>query len=186
MLDHFGLLAPIYDRVIGAPDIARLTNLLRLPAAVRLLDVGGGTGRVSCQLRPMVSELVISDVSLPMLRQAQAKDGLPSVLAHAERLPFLDESFDRVLAVDALHHFCDQRAAIRDLLRVLKPAGRLVIEEPDLTCFRVKLMGLAEKLALMRSHLHYPEEIKEMVAAHGLSARIVRDGKFTAWVMVDK
>jgi len=38
----------------------------------------------------------------------------------------------------------------------------------------------------MRSHLHHPGEIKGMIAAHGLSARIVRDGKFTVWVVVDK
>jgi len=61
-----------------------------------------------------------------------------------------------------------------------------VIEDPALTRFRVKLMQLAERLALLRSHLRYSEEIKEMVAAHRLSARIVRDGKFTVWVMVDK
>ena len=186
MPDHFGLLAPIYDRVIGPPDVARLRHLLKLPAPVRMLDAGGGTGRASSQLRPLVSQLVVSDLSLPMLRQAQTKGGLGPVQAHAESLPFLDETFDRVLAVDALHHFCDQRDAVRDLLRVLKAGGRLVIEEPDLNRLRVKLMSLAEKVALMRSHLRHPGEIKEMIAAHRLPARIVRDGKFTAWVVVDK
>jgi len=186
MLDHFGLLAPIYDRVIRPPDVERLCHLLELPAPVRMLDAGGGTGRVSLQLRSLVGELVVSDLSLPMLKQARTKGSLRPVQAHAESLPFLDESFDRVLAVDALHHFCDQRDAVRDLLRVLKAGGLLVIEEPDLSRFTVKLMSLAEKVALMRSHFHHPGEIKEMIAAHGLSARIVRDGKFTVWVVVDK
>jgi len=44
----------------------------------------------------------------------------------------LDHSFDRVLMVDALHHVVNQAETICELYRVLKPGGRLVIEEPDL------------------------------------------------------
>ncbi|MFN2222639.1 MAG: hypothetical protein ACK2UH_08815, partial [Candidatus Promineifilaceae bacterium] len=76
MFDHFGILAPFYERVIAAPDVSRLSALLELPAAGRLLDAGGGTGRVSSQLRPMVDELIVTDVSYGMLAQAQAKSGL--------------------------------------------------------------------------------------------------------------
>ena len=73
MLDHFSFLAPIYDRVIGPPDPARLKGLLRLPAAGLMLDAGGGTGRVPCQLRPFIDQLFISDLSVRMLQQARVK-----------------------------------------------------------------------------------------------------------------
>jgi ubiquinone/menaquinone biosynthesis C-methylase UbiE len=185
MIDHFDLLAPIYDRVIGPPDPARLRDLLRLPATGWLLDAGGGTGRVSAQLRPLVDKLVISDLSTQMLRQALAKDICPAQ-TRVERLPFPDDTFERVLVVDALHHFQHQPAAIRDLVRVLKPGGRLVIEEPDINHFGVKLVALAEKLLLMGSHFHPPAEIRQMVADHGLPARVETDGAFAAWVVVDK
>jgi len=186
MFDHFGFLAPIYDRVIGPPDPSRLRDLLRLPTAGRMLDAGGGTGRVSSQLRGLVDELIISDLSNKMLRQAHGKSGLKPVQGHAERLPFPDERFDRVLVVDALHHFCDQREAIGDLLRVLKPGGRLVVEEPDLNRFAVKLVALAEKVSLMRSRFYYPEQIRDIIAAHGPSACVESDGAFAAWIVADK
>ncbi len=185
MIDHFDLLAPIYDRLFGPPDPARLRALLRLPAAGWLLDAGGGTGRVSSQLRPLVDNLVISDASEQMLRQAQAKDICPTQ-TQVERLPFPDDSFERVLVVDALHHFHHQPAAIRDLIRVLKPGGRLVIEEPDINHVGVKLVALAEKLLLMGSHFYAPAEIRDMVSAHGLPARIETDGTFAAWIVADK
>jgi demethylmenaquinone methyltransferase/2-methoxy-6-polyprenyl-1,4-benzoquinol methylase len=61
--------------------------------------------------------------------------------AHAERLPFPDASFDRVVVVDALHHFAHQREAVRDLLRALKSGGRLLIEEPDIHRLIVKFVA---------------------------------------------
>ena len=179
MIDHFDFLAPIYDRVIGPPDPARLRDLLGLPAPGWLLDAGGGTGRVSAHLRPLVDKLVIGDLSTQMLRQALTKDICPAQ-SRVERLPFPDDTFERVLVVDALHHFQRQPAAIRDLIRVLKPGGRLVIEEPDINQFGVKLVALAEKLLLMGSHFHTPAEIRDMVAAHGLPARIETNGTYAA------
>ena len=186
MIDHFGFLAPIYDRVIPPSDLNRLRERLRLPAAGRLLDVGGGTGRVSSQLRHLVDEVIISDPSTSMLKQAQVKGKLQPAQAHAERLPFPNGSFDRVVVVDALHHFANQREAVGDLLRVLKPGGRLLIEEPDIHRLIVKFIALGEKVALMRSHFYSAEEIRDMISAQGYSAAIERDGQFTAWVSVDK
>jgi demethylmenaquinone methyltransferase/2-methoxy-6-polyprenyl-1,4-benzoquinol methylase len=186
MIDHFGVLAPIYDRVIPPSDLNRLRERLRLPTAGRLLDVGGGTGRVSSQLRHLVDEVIISDLSASMLKQAQVKGRLLPAQAHAERLPFLDASFARVVVVDALHHFAQQREAVGDLLRVLKPGGRLVIEEPDIHRLIVKFVALGDKIALMRSHFYSAGQIRHMVAAHGYAAAIERDRQFTTWVSVDK
>ena len=186
MIDHFGFIAPFYDRVIPPPDLNRLRERLRLPSAGRLLDVGGGTGRVSAQLRHLVDEVIISDSSVSMLKQAQAKGKLQPAQAHAERLPFSNDSFDRVVVVDALHHFANQREAVGDLLRVLRPGGRLVIEEPDIHRLIVKFVALGEKVALMRSHFYTAEQIRDMIGVPVCSVVIERDGQFSVWVSVDK
>lgn len=185
-MDHFDLLAPLYDRVIGPPDPQRLRALLDLPTAGRMLDAGGGTGRVASQLRGLVGQMVVSDLSLPMLREAQRKGQLSPLQAHVERLPFADGRFDRILVVDALHHFADAPATLGELLRVLRPGGRLVIEEPDIGKGAVKLVALAERLALMGSYFHSPDAIRAMVEAHGVEARVERDGRFAAWVIAAK
>ena len=185
MIDHFGLSAPFYDRLLGRPDTMRLCRLLRLPSAGRMLDAGGGTGRVAAHLRRKVDQLIISDVSRPMLRQA-LKKRLTPVAAKAEGLPFADGCFDRILVVDALHHFEDQEQALHELGRLLRPGGRLVIEEPDIRRLAVRLVALAEKLFLMQSHFHSPAEIRDMMRSGGLVARIAERDLFRTWITGDK
>jgi ubiquinone/menaquinone biosynthesis C-methylase UbiE len=103
MIEHFDMLAPRYDRLIGPPDLTRLRALLDLPTAGWVLDAGGGTGRIAAQLRPLAGQVMLLDRSQPMLRQAQDK-GLWPIQSDVARLPFPDACFDRVVVVDALHH----------------------------------------------------------------------------------
>ncbi len=185
MLDHFGLLAPIYERLIRPRMPERLHHLVALPADGPLLDVGGGTGRVAQFFRREASAVVLVDVSLRMLAQAREKNGLLCVGGTAEGLPFPDGHFARVIIVDALHHVADQDDALREMWRVLRPGGRLVIEEPDVRRFVVKLVALAEKLTLMRSHFLSPPRIAALVADFGARPVIETEG-YAAWVVAEK
>ncbi|MBE0597261.1 MAG: methyltransferase domain-containing protein [Desulfuromonadales bacterium] len=182
---HFDLISPVYDRLLPAPDPQLWMELLRLPAG-RLLDAGGGTGRVAWELRRLCRQVVVADFSHRMLLQARDKEGLQPVQADVARLPFPDHRFDRALVADALHHFPDQRGAMAELLRVLAPGGRLVIEEPDLTRLPVKAVALAEKAVLMRSHFLSAEGICTLAQSCGGRASIGRRGKFLVWIIVDK
>jgi demethylmenaquinone methyltransferase/2-methoxy-6-polyprenyl-1,4-benzoquinol methylase len=184
-LDHFSLIAPIYDRVISNKELEKLITLARLPVSGRLLDAGGGTGRVTQALRNQSSQIVVADLSLGMLQQTVAKNGLQPVNTQTEALPFPDKSFDRVIMVDALHHVFNQNQTARELWRVLKTGGRLVIEEPDVRTFVVKLVALGEKLMLMRSHFLSPPRIAALF--DDPTARIyIETESYTSWVVVEK
>jgi ubiquinone/menaquinone biosynthesis C-methylase UbiE len=186
MIHHFDHLASIYDRFIGPPKSALLRDLLRLPIQGSMLDEGGGTARVSHSLRQHVGRMVVADISLPMLKVAKRKGRLLIVRCSAENLPFPDEAFERVLVVDALHHFRDQGRSLAEINRVLKKAGRVVIEEPDLRRWSVKLAALGEKLLLMGSHFLAPASILEIIRRQGLSAKIEEVDRFRVWIVADK
>jgi len=185
LFDHFGFLAPYYDRAIPLKYSQKLIELIDLPTQGKLLDAGGGTGRVAQQLNGLASTIVIADASIDMLRQAYRKRGLRTVGSHTELLPFFDEAFDRVIMVDALHHVCDHKESIAEMYRVLRPGGRIVIEEPDVRKVSVKIMAVAERFALMRSHFINPHRISEMCEQLHLRTQIHLDG-INAWVIADK
>jgi demethylmenaquinone methyltransferase/2-methoxy-6-polyprenyl-1,4-benzoquinol methylase len=183
--DHFDVIAPLYERVIPPAIVSRLVELAGLPIAGRLLDAGGGTGRVAQALRGQAGQVIVADASAGMVRQAAAKDGLRAARAHAEWLPFASASFERILMIDALHHVAEQRQTAAEMWRVLTPGGRIVIGEPDIRRWPVKLIALAEKAALMRSHILAPARIIELFAGAEARTTLVEDG-LQAWVIIEK
>ena len=179
--DHFDFIAPIYARVTYA-SMDKMRELAGLPAKGCLLDIGGGTGRVASSLLNDMDEIIIADVSMGMLKQTH-RSTLKPVCSHSESLPFADNFFERVIMVDALHHVIDEPASAKEMLRVLKPGGRIIIEEPDINTFAVKLIALAEKLLLMRSHFLSPLQIASLFPAG--STNIVSEAS-SAWVVISK
>jgi demethylmenaquinone methyltransferase/2-methoxy-6-polyprenyl-1,4-benzoquinol methylase len=182
----FDLLAPFYDHMISEKEQDTLRQPLNLPADGWLLDAGGGTGRASSPLVPLVDHMVIADLSFTMLQAAKEK-GIPNLVqATSTAMPFAPETFNRIMVIDALHHMEDQNGSVTELLRALKPGGRMLIEEPDINIFGVKLIAVMEKLLMMKSHFHSPAEIAEMVFANGVKTEISSDGNASAWVIADK
>lgn len=185
---HFDLLSRVYDqflgRALGPPDMEYWRAALRLPVTGRLLDAGGGTGRISAALRPDVGQVVIADHSQGMLRQALKKGNMDLVRADVALLPFADASFERALIIDALHHFPRQKQGIADVARVLSPGGLLVMEEFDIRRWGTRAMALLEKMVLMGSRFPSQEEIQQMLKEGGLSVLEIREGKWNSLVFV--
>ncbi|MEW6717157.1 MAG: class I SAM-dependent methyltransferase [Chloroflexota bacterium] len=181
----FDLLAPWYDVLFSRLNSSRLTSILDLPEGGLLLEVGGGTGRVLQTFNNLSSRLYLLDVSPGMLRQAALKPGINPIQATAEKLPIHNRSFESVLMVDAFHHLARQEQALAELWRVLKPGGRLVIEELNIHNFPVKLIAWGEKLLLMKSHFWAPERIGNTLELMGTDVQIVKEG-VNCWVVASK
>ena len=181
--DHFGVIAPIFSRV-GYSSLETLLEQADLPTSGRVLDAGGGTGRVASAIREHAGEVVIADPSLGMLREAD-RTQLGLACSNSEALPFPNDTFERIIMVDALHHVIHQGETAREMYRVLKPGGRIVIEEPDIHSFYVKMIAVAEKMLLMRSHFLAPQRIVELFSFDSATASIYAV-EHNAWVVIQK
>jgi ubiquinone/menaquinone biosynthesis C-methylase UbiE len=98
----------------------------------RVLDVGSGDGRYS-QLLEESNRVVSTDLSavgVSMTRKTR-RSGSPVVRSSILVLPFADASFDAVVALETLEHIEDDRAALLECLRVLRPGGRLLFSVPS-------------------------------------------------------
>ena len=183
-IDHFDLIAGLYNKTSHFSPTVPLIDMLGLPSKGLLLDAGGGTGRVAWSLRSMVREVFVADLSRGMLRYAADK-GLPTACAPAEHLPFSSSAIDRVIMLDALHHVSDQLKTIIELLRVLAPGGRIVIVEPDIHKFAVKLIAIGEKMFFMRSNFLPVEKIAALFADQNIPVWVI-SSEFNVWVCAEK
>jgi demethylmenaquinone methyltransferase/2-methoxy-6-polyprenyl-1,4-benzoquinol methylase len=88
--------------------------------------------------------------------------------------------------VDAFHHFAQQELAAKELMRVLKPGGRLVIEEPDLRTKGTKLIAILEKMALMQTHFIAPPQMAELFARYGAQLVTITTENINAQIVLTK
>ncbi|MFJ6212472.1 demethylmenaquinone methyltransferase [Streptomyces sp. NPDC092296] len=96
----------------------------------RVLDLGAGTGTSSLPFAAAGARVVPCDFSLGMLTEGKRRHpALPLTAGDATRLPFADESFDVVTISFALRNVQDTGTALREMLRVTRPGGRVVICE---------------------------------------------------------
>jgi SAM-dependent methyltransferase len=96
----------------------------------RVLDAGCGPGLYADELLSRGAEVVAFDASRPMVELARARLGARATVHHAvlgNRLPFPDASFDAVVCALTIHYVDDRVAALRELDRVLRPDGRIVL-----------------------------------------------------------
>jgi ubiquinone/menaquinone biosynthesis C-methylase UbiE len=116
----------------------RLREVLRPQPGERLLELGVGTGYYSCELAEWIAPdgtLELFDLQQKFLDhtiQAATQRGLSNLVptqGDATDLPYADASIDAVILTAVLGEIPDRAAALREIHRVLKPNGRLVVGE---------------------------------------------------------
>ncbi len=96
----------------------------------QVLDLAAGTGTSSEPFRRRGARVVPCDFSVGMLRVGKrARPHLPFTAGDATRLPFADDTFDAVTISFGLRNIVDPDAGLREMLRVTRPGGRLVVCE---------------------------------------------------------
>jgi len=114
-------------------SLAWLAEGLKVSTRDSILDAGCGPGLVACYLAPLAGTVCGVDATPAMVakaRQIAAERGCGNATFQEglmERLPFPDRTFDGVVTRYAFHHVLDTVAAMKELVRVCRPAGRVVV-----------------------------------------------------------
>ena len=110
---------------------AAVRDALQLEPGQRVLDLAAGTATSSAALARTGADVVGCDFSLGMLRvgKTAGHEGVELVAGDALRLPFADASYDAVTISFGLRNTADVDLALREMRRVVRPGGRLVVCE---------------------------------------------------------
>jgi 2-polyprenyl-3-methyl-5-hydroxy-6-metoxy-1,4-benzoquinol methylase len=119
---------------VGPRHALRESLLLRLFLSARpgrrVLDVGAGQGSFSRVLAARGFDVTSADASAAAVAVLRERLGHPVVEADATALPFPDESFDAAVLAEVLEHVDDDRRAVAEVRRVLRPGGVLALSVP--------------------------------------------------------
>jgi len=162
-------------------------SLLQVQAADRVLEIGFGPGWAIEQVAALAPAgfVVGVDSSQTMVRlaikrnAAAVREGRITLrLGSALELPYPDNSFDKVLAVNSLHHWPERLSGLREVRRVLVPGGRVVVVEQPRSAtsesgLRALKQALGEQLA-SAGFLDIRSETKAMRPAACLAVLAVK------------
>jgi ubiquinone/menaquinone biosynthesis C-methylase UbiE len=189
---YFNGLAPQWNAM--APEFPRLReSLIRFGVVEgdQVLDVGAGTGKTSSELSNLVGEkgrVVSLDYAEHMLTEGKKIHGrrnMDFLCADACRLPIKDKAMDRILVFSAFPHFSEPLGAIREMARVLKPGGRILILHATssgiLNKFHASLQG-----PVSGDTLPIAGEATAMLERSGLRRRAVAERDDLYWVEAEK
>jgi ubiquinone/menaquinone biosynthesis C-methylase UbiE len=126
----------VLDRVRAEPQYAaykqRAAELLDPRAGARYLEVGAGAGSDALAFAEIYGVSVVGvDSSETMVAEARRRGLEDAVVADAHELPFEDDSFDGAWSDRTLQHLADPVAALRELARVTRSGGTVVVVDPD-------------------------------------------------------
>lgn len=113
-------------------DLQTLIEWLQPKKTELVLDIATGGGHVAKALSPHVSQVFATDLTKEMLANTarhlkQVCPNVSYIIADAESLPFLDDTFDIVTCRIAAHHFPNPQDFIKEVARVLKPKGSFLL-----------------------------------------------------------
>ena len=143
---------PKYDDGI-APWYRLVREYLGDVAGLHVLEVACGRGGFVRMLEKAGAHVTGCDFSMTALRVAREK--LPGqdggrrswlVQGDIQRLPFVDNAFDRVINCETIEHVPDERSALREMYRVTRPGGKLLLTTPNY----LNMIGAYEMYAKLR------------------------------------
>lgn len=171
-----------YDRWFSTPmgalvkkyESELVLDLLKPDCGEKILDAGCGTGVFTFDILCAGADVIGLDLSLPMLKRAGEKlKGYPfeMILGNIANLPFPEGSFDKVVSVTALEFIEDGTAAIRELLRVTRKGGCIVVA----TLNRLSPWASRRKKEAQKGHTLFgqaifrsPDELSSLAAVKGV------------------
>ncbi len=183
---YFNAIAPAWSGSATAAVCQHLENLGIQPGD-RVLDLGSGKGLLAPLLRQLAGQeglITAVDIAEQMLlggKGRYAQHGIIPVCADVSFLPWAAKSFDKVICFSTFPHFRAPQQALREIHRVLRPGGLLLIwhtcGSAQLNEFHARLSGIVAS-----DHLPSSASLAELLKTNGFEVVECREHPELYWV----
>ncbi|MBB4200043.1 SAM-dependent methyltransferase [Rhodoblastus sphagnicola] len=178
IIDQFTRWAKPFSDLPAHSDAEGMECLLQaaqLNAGLKVIDVACGPGIVACAAARLGCEVTGIDITPSMIDQARARQqavGLSQLDWHigdATQLPFTDESFDVAITRYSFHHMPHPLAALREMKRIVRPGGRLIVADATPTA---QTQAAYDQMETLRDPSHTSALTLEQLLALGEAAEL--------------
>ena len=150
-----------------------------LPLESPALEIGSGQGRFLVRLARHVRDITTVDISAEELhcarlnaRYHKMEDRIKFVLQDAVQLPWPDHSFGAVVTMNAMHHIRDFEPVLEEMLRVVKPGGKLVLADFSPRGFQNIARAHRAEGKIHLHEIHSFRDLQEILRKRGLITRL--------------
>jgi ubiquinone/menaquinone biosynthesis C-methylase UbiE len=178
-MNFFNIIAPIYKYIHpGAKQTFEMVYKIgNFKKEDKLLDLGGGVGRIAKFFVGKVDDITVSDPSCGMIEKCRSISGLKCIVSPAEQLPLEDNYFDKIIIIDAMHHFNNLDKVFAEIKRVLKPGGIVIVEEINAKKIPAIAMMAIERFLGMNSNIYVARDLFSIFQKHGFEMSVYKEDK---------
>jgi arsenite methyltransferase len=185
-LDVTFLISRIEAREAGK-DLGILAALLEPHATDKIADLGAGFGWVTKNVADRCEQVLAIEPDRRKVRRMHSSyPSLDCIVSIGEATPFRSSFLDRVYMRRSFHHAADQRRVVKELYRILKPKGWVVIQEVNPEVQTGLVNWLERKLGSAHMNFLPPSQMKSLLGGEGLSVSRMEYRKAAYFVRAEK
>ncbi|MBU3918616.1 methyltransferase domain-containing protein [Patescibacteria group bacterium] len=173
MSNFFNRVGPYYNiiPVLLRSNYSFIGKEMVLNKGEKVLDVGGGTGKVAKEIVDLFdAEVTILDSCESMLKRVKNHPCINIIRGDIEKNALKDKSFDVILCIDTLHHLSNPKLGLEQMYRILKPGGTIFIQDFDITKIRTRILNFIEEYFLGEpANFYSPQELGKLLKGVGFN-----------------
>lgn len=193
-LEHIIVSPPFQFFIQRYLDLPLLLSWAKLPKRLNILELGCGVGHTSRYLNKILKpkQYTATDKDAETIRQAENRNDQKSRIifqvADVEKLIFPDKSFDAVIEMNVLHTFTNWKKGVREIHRVLKPGGKLILRDLSIETFTVPVVGIVLRQLIKHSyeHMYDQKEFLSYLRRCGFTVTHESDSSWCLFLVAEK
>lgn len=152
-----------FIKLFNLNKIKEIKEALELRGDEVVIDIGGGTGKLAEYISDCCQIVYVLDESKGMLSKVKANEKVVTVLGDALYTIFDSSSIDVVIMSDMLHHIENQSELIKEIYRVLKEDGKLLILDFEKKHIKTKVLRVFEYILFGKLYFRTSKEVINLI-----------------------